>query len=104
MICRSFAEEEFSHAQLGDPRRTRRVVRMVSQLEEKPGGKITDVFPRGAAREAAYRCLENEHVKPEELERARNVACMGRMERLGGTIVVAVDRASIQLSDRDGVR
>lgn len=65
---------------------------------------VTKVFPRGAGREGAYRLLENDCVEIEELERTREVACMGRMERLGGTILVAVDKASIQLSDREGVR
>jgi hypothetical protein len=77
---------------------------MASQLEAHPGGRLTKVYPRGAAREAAYRLLENEQVDVEELERARGVACMQRMQRQGGTILVALDKASIQLSDREGVR
>jgi hypothetical protein len=77
---------------------------MASKLEGHPGGSVARVFPKGAEREGAYRLLESTFVQIEELERARDVACMERMRRLGGTFLVPVDKTSIQLSDRIGVR
>lgn len=79
-------------------------MQIASQLERHPGGQVAKVYPRGAGREGTYRLLWNEYVAVDALERARDIAAMRRMAEHGGTIVVALDRASIQLSDREGVR
>jgi hypothetical protein len=73
-------------------------------MEEHPGGRVTDVYPQGAEREGAFRLLESAFVQVEELERVRGAACMQRMQQLGGTFLVPVDKASIRLSDRKGDR
>lgn len=65
---------------------------------------MTSVFPRGKQRQAAYKALENGMIQPEAMELARNEACARRMQELGGVCVVAVDKTSIRLSDREGVR
>jgi hypothetical protein len=77
---------------------------MAEGLEENPGGRVTDVYPEGAEREAAFRLLASPFVSPEELERTRGAACMQRLATLGGTFLVPVDKASIRLSDRLGDR
>lgn len=77
---------------------------MAEALHAKPAGKVTEVFPEGKERQGAYKALENGLINPDALEWARNLACARRMEELGGTIVVSVDKTSIQLSDREGVR
>jgi len=46
--ARAWAYEEFGHAELGDTRRTARLVRMAASLAERPGGKILDVFRSNA--------------------------------------------------------
>lgn len=77
---------------------------MAARLEEQPAGTVTGVYPQGAEREGAYRLLENGRVDAEALERARNLGCASRMEELGGVFLVPLDKTSIQLSDREGVR
>lgn len=77
---------------------------MAARLEEQPAGTVTGVYPKGAEREGAYRLLENRRIEAEALERARNLGCAARMEELGGLFLVPVDKTSIQLSDREGVR
>jgi len=104
MMCRGWAEEEFGHAKLGNSQRTRRIVSMAEALHAKPAGKVTEVFPKGKERQGAYKALENGLINADALELARNVACARRMQELGGTFVVAVDRTSVLLSDREGVR
>jgi hypothetical protein len=104
MMCRAWAEEEFGRAELGNKQRTRRIVGMAEMLLERPGGTVTRVFPKGPQRQGAYKALENGLIRAEELELTRNVACAERMQELGGLVVVPVDKMSIQLSDREGVR
>jgi hypothetical protein len=104
MMISTWAQDEFGEASMGDPRRTKRVVQMASRLGANPGGPVAQVYPKGKEREAAYRLLESPYVRVEALERARDVACMRRMEERGGTLAVPVDKTSIQLSDRAGER
>lgn len=55
----AWAAAEFGAAQLGDARRTRRLVAMGAAIAAQPAGRITQVFSGSAEREAAYRLVEN---------------------------------------------
>lgn len=55
----AWAAAEFGDAQLGDPRRTKRLIAMGATLAAQPAGRITQAFADGAEREAAYRWVEN---------------------------------------------
>jgi hypothetical protein len=55
----AWAAAEFGDAQLGDPRRTKRLVAMGATIAGRPAGRITRAFANGAEREAAYRLIEN---------------------------------------------
>jgi Transposase DNA-binding len=64
---REWAYEEFGHAELGDSRRTDRVVRMAAAPAEQPGGKVLDVFRSSAERQAAYDLLSNSRVSQDAM-------------------------------------
>jgi Transposase DNA-binding/Transposase DDE domain len=53
-----WAREEFGAAQLGDVRRTRRLVEMAASAADRPSGKVSVVFERMREREGAYDFLE----------------------------------------------
>jgi hypothetical protein len=55
----AWADAEFGDAQLGDHRRTKRLVAMGATIAGQPAGRITRAFTNGAEREAAYRLVEN---------------------------------------------
>jgi hypothetical protein len=55
----AWADAEFGDAQLGDHRRTKRLVAMGATIAGQPAGRITRAFTDGAEREAAYRLVEN---------------------------------------------
>lgn len=65
--ARAWAREEFGHAELGDPRRTARLVRMATSLAESPGGKIVEVFRSNAEQQGAYDLLANQRVHSDAL-------------------------------------
>lgn len=92
--------EEFGDAALGDPRRTARLVAMGSRAARQPGGKVTQVF-EGAAREGAYRWLENEDVSAEAVTSAaaRAAARRAANHRL---VFVPIDQSSLSITDRAG--
>ncbi|MBI5478751.1 MAG: hypothetical protein HY906_07850 [Deltaproteobacteria bacterium] len=93
----------FGDADLGDQRRTQRLVRMGAQMAARPGGKVTEVFTEPAAREAAFRLLENDDVDPaavaETIHRATARACFGEP-----FVFVPVDGSSLNLTDATGAK
>ena len=48
--AKAWAQEEFGDAQLGDARRTARLVAIGSGVAARPGGRVTSVFGTGAER------------------------------------------------------
>ena len=64
--CR-WAEQTFGGANLGDHRRTRRLVKMAGALAARPGGTVTSTMGSSAQREGAFRLVENEQICPEAL-------------------------------------
>src|SRR5947209_6583735 len=96
---REWASEEFGLAQLGDRRRARRLLQMAASAANQPAGQVTAVFDAPAAREGAFRLLENEAVDPKEIARASHRACA---RRVGGSefAFVPIDGTSLNLTDR----
>jgi hypothetical protein len=93
-----WAEEEFAGAELGDRRRTERLVEVAAGAAAHPAGHITEVFDEGAARTGAYRLLENEQVAPEALAQAARQACVQRSVGFA-YVFVPVDGSSLNISD-----
>ncbi len=103
MEPRAWAEEQFGGVELGDVRRTARLVRVAASAAAFPAGTVTKVFADDAERQGAYDFLESPHVNAEALEEGvgRIVAARcGREER----ILVAVDGSSLSFVDREGTR
>ena len=99
--CHQWAEQEFGHADLGDERRTNRLVRLAAEVAASPAGKVTEVFSRSAEREAVFRWVENDDVKPEDVARANHLAtaekCLAEL-----FVFVPVDGSSMNLTDTMG--
>ena len=95
---REWAHEEFGHAELGDPRRTDRLVRMAAALAERPGGKVLDVFRSNAEQQGAYDLLSNGRVTREAMLAAVETATVGRCAGEPWVHVV-VDGTSLKLAD-----
>jgi hypothetical protein len=97
---RAWAYEELGHAELGDTRRTARVVRMLESLAAHPGGKVLDVFRSSAEQQGAYDLLSNEKVRGDDLLAAVQIATVRRCEKESWVHVV-VDGTSLRLTDCD---
>jgi hypothetical protein len=96
--ARGWAREEFGDAELGDARRTERLVRLASRAIARPGGRITEVCESDAERQGAYDFLECEQVGEGALQEAAAKAAIRRVA--GQTYAfVAVDGTSLGLSD-----
>ncbi len=94
-----WAQEQFGHAQVGDSRRTARVVGMAARAAESPSGKISQVFATDKERQGAYDLLESGLVNPVGLARALGEATARGAANEVFTFV-SVDGSSIAVVDR----
>ena len=97
-----WAVQEFSHARLGDARRSQRLVRIAARVAEHPSGLLTEVFAdHEDERAAAYDFLENPAVHPDDLAWAHQRATA---QRCAGApfVFVPVDGSSLSFSDPEG--
>jgi hypothetical protein len=73
----SWARQEFESLELGDARRTQRLIRLVDDLSAQPTGSIPLASGGWAETKAAYRLLDND-----ALDRAHGGANAGLSVRL----------------------
>jgi hypothetical protein len=99
----SWAMEEFGQTDLGDTRRTARLVAMGASVCERPSGKIAAVFGSDREREGAYDFLESEHVDADEITASIASATIRRCAGLP-FVFVPVDGTSISVVDRKHAR
>jgi len=64
---KSFGEMNFSHAQLGDKRRTKRLVKLADQMCQRPGGTLPQKLRSPADLQAFYRLMRQEDVTHEAI-------------------------------------
>lgn len=97
----SWSVEQFGHVELGDKRRTARLVQVAAAACQRPSGKVAAVFTHDAEREGAYDFLSNEDVSAEEmidgLARATAQRCVGLP-----FVFVPTDGSSVTVTDRSG--
>jgi hypothetical protein len=88
--CAGWAESTFGNADLGDQRRTQRLIKLAGDLAAADGASTAKAHADDeAAHEGAYRFLRNEHVKP---ERIAEVGFRASVERAkGGQDILAIE-------------
>jgi len=74
-----WVETEFGAAEVGDARRTQRLVMLTQQLAAQPGATLPEACGSRAALKAAYRFLDNAAVAPEAVLASHVVATYERV-------------------------
>ena len=95
----SWVRRDFSGADLGDARRSRRLVSMIERIAAFRGGTVAATFPSAAERQAAYDFLEHDALAAADLHRAASAAS-ARNARLLPEVLVIVDGTSLSLVDK----
>jgi hypothetical protein len=98
-----WAQDEFAFAELGDPRRNKRLVNIATRLAASPDGTLPQAFPDWAELKAAYRFFDNpvvdfQKVLQPHLERTRS-AC-----REAGEYLIIEDSSILDCSLTGGRR
>lgn len=101
--ARAWAESTFGEAELGDARRTRRLVQLAAEAARRPSGVVMTACATTASREGAFRLLENDAVAPDAVRDAmcRATARACRDEQI---VIVPIDGSSLRLNDRTNTR
>ena len=90
----SFGERNFKDLPLGDPRRTRRLVRAADAMCRHPGGTLPDKFPRPADLRAFYRLMNCERVTHAVLMQAHTEETRRRIAAVGADVVLILHDAT----------
>ena len=84
----SWAVTEFADAELGDLRRTQRLVQLAHALAQRPGAALPEACGSGAMLKAAYRFFTNDDIAPDDMLQSHIEATYGRLNAV--PIVLAV--------------
>lgn len=92
-----WAQQEVGHAQFGDRRLTKRLVRLVSDLSRQPEASVPQACGDWAATKAAYRFWDHGQVTPEAIRAAHR---RSSLKRLAGqeTVLAIQDTTALSLS------
>ena len=92
-----WAAAELAGAELGDPRRTRRLTSLVAQVAEQPTASLPTAAGSWADTKAAYRLLDNAAIAPAAILNAARPAVLERIaaEQL---VLVVQDSTSVDFS------
>jgi transposase-like protein len=96
-----WAEATFGQVDLGDIRRTRRLITIGTALAQAPAGRVTATTSSAAQREGAFRFLANEQFSCDELGDGITAATLARCS---GLTYCAVDTSSLSFRDFRKVR
>ena len=94
-----WAEQTFGDAELGDARRTRRLVKMAAGLCLRPSGRVTRAYRVAAEREGAFRLLENRAMDAAKIAAASHRSTARRCSS-ESVVYVAVDSTTVAVADR----
>lgn len=90
-VEQSFGEIHFGAAQLGNKARTRRLVRLATQLAQHPGGTLPQKLHDPAALEATYRLMNREEVTHASVLASHRAETLRRIARHSGPILIICD-------------
>ena len=88
----SWAVTEFADAELGDLRRTQRLVQLAHALAQRPGAALPEACGSGAMLKAAYRFFTNDDIAPDDIMQSHIEATYSRLNAV--PIVLAVQETT----------
>jgi len=88
---------EFAHAELGDDRRTERLLMIATAFAQQPTASIPQACGPGPATQGAYRFFENADLDPEAIREAHHQATLQRVS-LAPIVLALQDTSSLNYS------
>jgi hypothetical protein len=101
--AKSFGEVHFSNAQLGDARRTKRLVASVDQMCARPGGSLPQKFRSPADLQAFYRLMRCDRVTHPVLLHPHRQAVLEKIEQLDDPVLVLHDTTELDFTTHESL-
>ena len=83
-----WADSQFALAELGDRRRTRRLVKMATCLAQRPTGTLPQAFPQWKDLKATYRLLDHVEFGPEEIQQPHRQQTLEECQQPGEYLLI----------------
>lgn len=96
--AQSFGEMHFAHAELGDARRTKRLVQLVDQMCARPGGTLPQKFRSPADLRAFYRLMRSDDVTHEAILAAHRQTVHKQIAERGSVVLVIHDSTELDFT------
>ncbi|MFQ5464272.1 MAG: transposase DNA-binding-containing protein, partial [Phycisphaerae bacterium] len=100
----SFGEEHFGRAELGDERRTKRLVVVADRMAEHPGGTLPDKLREPAGLKALYRLMDSDAVTHEAVLQPHVCHTLDRMRAHEGVVLVLHDTTELDYTNRNSLK
>ena len=101
---KSFAESVFAQAQLGDLRRTKRLVALTKQLCRHPGGTLPQKLHVPKDLRALYRLCNSRHVTHQAVVQTARQATLQQIQSHAGDVLILHDSTELDYTSQSALR
>jgi hypothetical protein len=101
---KSFGEVNFGNAQLGDKRRTNRLVQLVDQMCARPGGTLPQKLRNPADLQAFYRLMRRPDVTHEAILKPHREAMLNKIEQMADPVLVLHDTTELDFTKHESLK
>ena len=99
-----WAQEQFGSTWFGDPRLTRRAVRIAEQMARRPGDSLPKQMQDWAEQKASYRFMGNQAVSHEALCKAHWEQTRAQARQSGQTVLMVQDITELDYTAHEGTQ
>jgi hypothetical protein len=99
----SFGSENFANTDLGDKRRTKRLVQLTDQMCMRPGGSLPQKLRKPADLQALYRLMACDQVTHERILAPHRSTAMDRVDAIDAPVLVIHDTTELDYTTRESL-
>lgn len=103
LTAQGFGETNFANAQLGDLRRTKRLVKLADQMCSRPGGSLPQKLRNPADLQAFYRLMACEQVTHESILAPHRRATIEKIEQVDAPVLVIHDTTELDYTRHESL-
>ena len=99
----SFGQTNFAKAELGDQRRTKRLVKLVDQMTTRPGGSLPQKLRHPADLQSFYRLMACDQVTHESILAPHRAAAIEQFQQIDQPVLILHDTTELDYTRRESL-